>query len=137
MSCGDTQRPPASRPTTRFAPERTCPGGRPRSAASRRTRGVARAKSVGGLRYRQRNPGDEEVPMADVKPIPDGYPQVIPYLAVDGAAAAIEFYNTVLGTTERMRLPGPDGRIGHAEIELGDSVIMLADESPDIGAKSP
>ncbi len=75
--------------------------------------------------------------MADVKPIPDGYPQVIPYLCVDGAEAAIEFYGRVLGATERMRMPGPDGKIGHAEIELGDSVIMLSDEHPDIDVRGP
>jgi PhnB protein len=70
-------------------------------------------------------------------PIPEGYPRVAPYLIVDGAADAIDFYKTVLGVTERMRMPGPDGRIGHAELELGDSVIMLADESPEMGARSP
>jgi PhnB protein len=70
-------------------------------------------------------------------PIPEGYPRVAPYLIVDGAAEAIEFYKTVLGVTERMRMPGPDGRIGHAELELGDSVIMLADENPEMGARSP
>jgi PhnB protein len=72
-----------------------------------------------------------------VKPIPDGYPRVSPYLVVDGAQKAIEFYATVLGATERMRMPGPDGRIGHAELQVGDSVIMLADEFPDMGAKGP
>ena len=75
--------------------------------------------------------------MAKVNPIPAGYPQVIPYLVVDGAAAAIEFYGTVLGTRERMRMGGPDGKVAHAELELGDSVIMLADESPDTGPKGP
>ena len=75
--------------------------------------------------------------MAKVKPIPDGYPQITPYLIVDGAGAAIEFYGKVLGTTERMRMPGPDGKVGHAELQLGDSVIMLADEFPDMGAQSP
>jgi PhnB protein len=72
-----------------------------------------------------------------VKPIPDGYPRVSPYLVVDGAQKAIEFYTTVLGATERMRMPGPDGRIGHAELQVGDSLIMLADEFPDMGAKGP
>ena len=72
-----------------------------------------------------------------VKPIPEGYPRVSPYLVVDGAQKAIEFYTTVLGFTERMRMPGPDGRIGHAELQLGDSVVMLADEFPDAGAKGP
>jgi PhnB protein len=75
--------------------------------------------------------------MAKVKPIPDGYPQVTPYLCVDGADAAIEFYSSVLGATERMRMPAPDGKIGHAELEIGDSVVMLADEFPDMGIRSP
>ena len=70
-------------------------------------------------------------------PIPEGYPRVTPYLIVDGANAAIDFYCSVLGASERMRLPMPDGRIGHAEIEIGDSVIMLADEFPQMGVKSP
>ncbi len=75
--------------------------------------------------------------MADVKPIPDGYPQVIPYLIVDGGEAAIDFYTKVLGATERMHMPSPDGRIGHAELELGDSLIMLADEHPEMGILGP
>ena len=65
-----------------------------------------------------------------VQPIPDGYPRLIPYLSVDGAAAAIDFYVSVFGAAERMRMPGPDGRIGHAELTLGESVLMLADTSP-------
>ena len=72
-----------------------------------------------------------------VKPIPDGYPRVTPYLAVDGGAAAIDFYTSVLGATERMRMPGPDGKIGHAELEFGDSVVMLADEFEDMGHLGP
>jgi PhnB protein len=75
--------------------------------------------------------------MADVKPIPDGYPQVTPYLCVDDAKAAIEFYTGVLGAKERMHMPGPDGKIGHAELELGDSLIMLADEFPEMGVRGP
>lgn len=75
--------------------------------------------------------------MADVKPIPDGYPRVTPYLIVDGAAAAIDFYTRVLGATERMRMPAPEGKVGHAEIQLGDSVIMLSDEHPDMGMRGP
>jgi PhnB protein len=71
------------------------------------------------------------------KPIPDGYPRVTPYLIVDGAAAAIDFYTSVLGATERMRMPGPDGKLGHAELQLGESVIMLADEHPEMDARSP
>jgi len=71
------------------------------------------------------------------KPIPDGYPRVTPYLIIDGASAAIEFYRSVLGATERMRMPTPDGKVGHAELELGDSLVMLADEFPQMGARSP
>jgi PhnB protein len=72
-----------------------------------------------------------------VKPIPEGYPRVTPYLIVDGASAAIDFYTSVLGATERMRMSAPEDRVGHAEIEIGDSVIMLADESPEMDARSP
>ena len=75
--------------------------------------------------------------MTPVQPIPEGYPRLSPYLCVDGAARAIEFYTEVLGATEKMRMPGPDGKIGHAELALGESVIMLADEHPDIGFLSP
>ncbi len=75
--------------------------------------------------------------MASVKPIPDGYPQITPYLCVDGAAAAIDFYSTVFGATERMRMPAPDGKIGHAELQIGDSVIMLSDEHPEMNMRSP
>ncbi len=72
-----------------------------------------------------------------VKPVPEGYHTVTPYLIVSGGAKAIDFYKRALGAKERMRLEGPDGKIGHAEIEIGDSVIMLADEFPEMGAKSP
>ena len=75
--------------------------------------------------------------MADVKPIPEGYPRVMPYLIVDDGNAAIDFYTNVLGAKERMRMGGPDGRVGHAELELGESIIMLADEHPDMGARGP
>lgn len=75
--------------------------------------------------------------MAGVKPIPDGYPQVTPYLCVDGAAAAIDFYTKVLGATEKVRMGAPGGKIGHAELELGDSIVMLADEHPEMGFLGP
>jgi PhnB protein len=75
--------------------------------------------------------------MGNVKPIPDAYPQVTPYLSVDDAQAAIDFYGTVFGATERSRLPAPGGKIGHAELQLGDSVIMLADEFPEMGIRGP
>jgi len=75
--------------------------------------------------------------MAAVQPIPEGYPQVTPYLCVEGASAAIEFYGEVLGTTERMRMETPEGTVSHAELQLGDSVIMLADPFPELGVRSP
>jgi len=71
-----------------------------------------------------------------VKPLPDGYHTVTPYLIIDGAAAAIEFYRHAFGATEIMRLEH-QGRVGHAEIKIGDSPIMLADEHPDMGALGP
>ena len=75
--------------------------------------------------------------MAKVKPTPDGYHNVTPYLIVDGAAKAIDFYKKVFGATEKMRMPSPGGKVGHAELILGDSVIMLADEHPEMGARAP
>lgn len=72
-----------------------------------------------------------------VKPVPEGYHSATPYLIVDGAAKALDFYHRVFGATERMRMPGPGGKVGHAEITIGDSVIMLADEHPEIGARGP
>jgi PhnB protein len=74
---------------------------------------------------------------AKVKPIPDGYHSVTPYLIVNGGAAAIEFYKKAFGAKEQFRMPGPDGKIGHAEIRIGDSMVMLADESQEVGAKAP
>ena len=72
-----------------------------------------------------------------VKPIPEGYPQVTPYLCVDGAAAAIDYYQRVFGATERMRMPGPNDTIGHAEIQIGTGIVMLSDPFPEMGALSP
>jgi PhnB protein len=72
-----------------------------------------------------------------VNPIPEEYPRVTPYLIVDGAADAIDFYKAVLGATERMRMEGPEGKVGHAELELGNSLIMLADEHPEMDAHGP
>ena len=71
------------------------------------------------------------------EPIPQGYPRVTPYLIVDGASAAIDFYTSILGATERMRMGARDGKIGHCELQLGDSVIMLADEFAEMGFQSP
>ncbi|PWT72598.1 MAG: glyoxalase [Proteobacteria bacterium] len=72
-----------------------------------------------------------------VKPIPEGYHVVTPYLIVKGALRAIEFYKKAFGASEVMRFDGPDGKIGHAEIRIGDSPVMLADEYPDMGFRSP
>ncbi len=67
-----------------------------------------------------------------VKPIPDGYHSVTPYLTVHDGAAALEFYQQALGAVEFMRIPAPEGKIGHAEFRVGDSTIMLASEFPNI-----
>lgn len=74
---------------------------------------------------------------SNVKPVPEGYHNVTPYLIVNGAARALDFYKRVFGATERMRMAGPDGKVGHAEVGIGDSVIMLADEHPEMGARAP
>jgi PhnB protein len=70
------------------------------------------------------------------KPIPEGYHSVTPYLVVDDANAAIAFYQRAFGATEKFRMPMGD-RVGHAELQIGDSVIMLADEFPDMGHLGP
>jgi PhnB protein len=72
-----------------------------------------------------------------VKPVPDGYHTATPYLIVQNASSAIDFYKKAFGATELLRMPGPGGRIMHAEIKVGDSIIMLADESPEMGHRSP
>ena len=72
-----------------------------------------------------------------VKAIPDGYHSVTPYLCTKGAAHAIEFYKRAFSAVERMRITQPDGRVGHAELQIGDSIIMLADEFPEMEARSP
>ena len=72
-----------------------------------------------------------------VQAVPAGYAGVTPYLIIRNASKAIEFYKKAFGATEVMRFPGPDGTIGHAEIKIGEGVVMLADESPEMGHKSP
>ena len=72
-----------------------------------------------------------------VKPIPEGYHSVTPYLIVDDGAAAIEFYKQAFGAVELLRLEGPGGKIGHTEVKIGDSPVMLADEHPDMNVKGP
>src|SRR5437867_5578197 len=72
-----------------------------------------------------------------VKPIPDGFHTVTPALTVRGAAQAIEFYKKAFGAEEVERITGPDGRVAHAEIRIGDSILMLGDEAPQWGSLSP
>ena len=72
-----------------------------------------------------------------VKPIPDGFHTVTPYLIIRNAAAALDFYQRAFGAVELYRLAMPDGKIGHALMKIGDSMVMLADESPTMGARGP
>ena len=75
--------------------------------------------------------------MTKVNAVPDGYSNVTPYLIVSDGAGAIDFYKRIFGASEVMRIPGPGGRVGHAELRIGNSIIMLADEHPQVGARSP
>jgi PhnB protein len=76
-------------------------------------------------------------PTTKPKPIPDAYRRVTPCLVVQGGAKALAFYAAVFGATERMRFPGPGGTIAHAEMQIGDSVVIIEDESPEQGSKAP
>jgi len=77
--------------------------------------------------------------MAKVNPIPAGYSTVVTYISVKGASDAIAYYKKAFGAEELVRMPMPDGKVGHAELKIGDSILMLADEMdhPDAIAKSP
>lgn len=75
--------------------------------------------------------------MSNVKPVPEGYRSVTPYLFIRDAASAISYYKLVFGATEIMRMPSPDGKVMHAELKFGDSVVMLGEENPKVGALSP
>ena len=75
--------------------------------------------------------------MAKPKPIPDGYHSITPYLIVNGASGALDFYRKAFGAEELYRMAMPDGRVGHAEIRIGDSIVMLADEFPERGIRAP
>jgi uncharacterized glyoxalase superfamily protein PhnB len=75
--------------------------------------------------------------MAKVRPVPEGHHTVAPYLIVEDATAAIEFYTRAFGAAELFRMPGPDGRIMHAEVLVGDSPVMLSDANPEMGAEPP
>src|SRR5262249_54372237 len=79
------------------------------------------------------NPGG----FMSVKPIPDAYHSITPVLVVNGAARAIEFYKKAFGATEVMRFDDPSGKVAHAELKIGDSILMLSDEHPDRGFRSP
>ena len=75
--------------------------------------------------------------MSNVKPTPEGFHSVTPYLFIKGAAQAMEFYKNVFGAAELVRMPSPNGQIMHAELKIGDSIVMLGDENPQFGALSP
>ena len=75
--------------------------------------------------------------MPAIKPVPDGYPSLTPYLIVSDGAAAIEFYRKAFGAGLRLKLDAPGGRVGHAELEIGNGLVMLADEHPEMGALAP
>jgi PhnB protein len=72
-----------------------------------------------------------------VKPIPDGYHSITPYLVIQGAARAIEFYKKIFDAVEVVRMDGPEGKVGHAELRVGDSMVMMADEHPAMGYRGP
>ena len=76
-------------------------------------------------------------PSTKVEPIPKGYEGATPYLIIKGAAKALEFYSKAFGATEIMRVPAPEGKVGHAEIKIGNAIIMLADEFPVMNHRSP
>jgi PhnB protein len=80
---------------------------------------------------------DQMTAPARPSPIPDSYRRITPCLTVHGAGKALEFYAAVFGATERMQFPGPGGTIAHAEIQIGDSVVIIADEDPQHGTKAP
>jgi PhnB protein len=104
----------------------------------RRMRWRRDPRGVNNSRLRFHGPSRYSVPMTPkVKAIPDGYHSVTPYLAVRNAAKAIEFYKQAFGAQQRGVLPMPGGKIGHAEIMIGNSIVMLADEFPEHGNHSP
>jgi len=75
--------------------------------------------------------------MAKVRPIPEGYEAAIPYLCVKNGSDAVDFYRHAFGAIEKYRIEDPSGKIGHAEMRIGDAVILLADENPEMGALGP
>jgi PhnB protein len=97
----------------------------------------AKVKKVKPTKVKQAKPKKTKVKAKKVKPIPKGYHTATPYLVMKGAADAIEFYKKAFGAKEMVRMPGPGGSVMHAEIKIGDSPIMLADEVPQIGHRGP
>jgi len=95
-------------------------------------RAVPKAKARVAAR---KSPGTKQAKR--VSPVPKGYHTVTPYVVIRGAAEAIGFYKKAFGAKEIMRMPMPDGRIAHAELQIGDSRLMLGDESPEMGARAP
>jgi PhnB protein len=79
----------------------------------------------------------EPAPAKAVKPIPEGYHSITPYLIVRGAANALDFYQRAFGAEELFRVSAPGGKVGHAEVRIGDSVVMIADEHPEMDCRSP
>ena len=98
---------------------------------------MKKGKAKKPARARPKTAARKKPAKKSVQPIPEGHPAVSPYLIVDDATRALEFYKKAFGARELMRHAGPDGRIGHAEVRIGDSVIMLADEHPEVNARSP
>jgi len=103
--------------------------------SSRLATAAVQLARIAGVGVARANP--RETNMAKVKPIPDGYRSLTPYLIVGDGAGAIAFYKQAFGASERMRLARPDGKVAHAELAVGDSVIMLADEYQAHGARAP
>jgi PhnB protein len=92
---------------------------------------------VAGIAARVLAPHEKGRKTMAVKPIPEGYHTVTPYLAVDDAAEAIEYYKNAFGAKERVRMEAPDDKIGHAELEIGDSLVMLSDPFPQATTRTP
>jgi PhnB protein len=94
-------------------------------------------KRAAAARTTRSKPASTPKAAKKASPIPNGYHTATPYLICRGAADAIEFYKKAFGAKEILRMPMPDGRLGHAEIQIGDSRVMLGDESPEMGARAP
>src|SRR5216683_1097609 len=97
----------------------------------------AKPKKVKPIKAKKAKPKKAKVKAKKVKAVPKGYHTATPYLVMKGAADAIEFYKKAFGAVELVRMPGPGGSVMHAEIKIGDSPIMLADESPQMGHRGP